>query len=488
MIEMKTAKQAKAKTSGSARARDRSHTVLSSPDLRSLERMFETHEWTSRRAYLQARGRARARALRAFEGAGTHADASRTAMLVASAELFSAMRSELADSPEQAAALARRLEEVMGVSRLALARELLRSPELLTISPGAAVDAQLEMLAALAPLRSVSLWTLDDVEHVRCVRHQGEGRPSRGAKLLAARLLSGEGVEGAPRRVLLALPIGRWRKPAAALVGSARPGSYDTAQAFLAEAVGMLGAILDRDSLIAANVVSEAALRETSERKLTRLGFDLHDGPIQDVALLAEDLRLLRSQLGRLVGAPEKQDIVDGRMDDLDAQLSSLDGELRRISNEVRAASVLLNRPFQEALRDIVEAFSTRTGVTPKLALNGNMRLLSASQEIALFNILREALANAREHSGATAVQIRVSASEQGIEARIVDNGRGFDPEPTLLRAAKEGRLGLVAMHERIRLLGGQCRIDSRPGGPTVIDLALERWQPLTPDEVGTQR
>jgi signal transduction histidine kinase len=39
--------------------------------------------------------------------------------------------------------------------------------------------------------------------------------------------------------------------------------------------------------------------------------------------------------------------------------------------------------------------------------------------------------------------------------------------------------MGLVAMHERVRLLGGQCRIDSRPGGPTVVSVSLDRWQPL---------
>ena len=48
-----------------------------------------------------------------------------------------------------------------------------------------------------------------------------------------------------------------------------------------------------------------------------------------------------------------------------------------------------------------------------------------------------------------------------------------------LIRAAHEGRLGMVAIHERVRLLGGRCRIDSRPGGPTVVSVALERWEPL---------
>ena len=56
------------------------------------------------------------------------------------------------------------------------------------------------------------------------------------------------------------------------------------------------------------------------------------------------------------------------------------------------------------------------------------------------------------------------------------DDGRGFDPETTVARAARAGRLGLVGMHERVRMLGGQTQIDSRPGGPTVVSAVLPRW------------
>ena len=94
-------------------------------------------------------------------------------------------------------------------------------------------------------------------------------------------------------------------------------------------------------------------------------------------------------------------------------------------------------------------------------------------------NIVHEALTNIREHSDATKVEIAVSVKANGVTAHISDNGHGFDVEATLMRAAREGSLGLVAMHERVRLLGGQCRIDSRPGGPTVISVALERWEPV---------
>jgi signal transduction histidine kinase len=443
-----------------------------------LERLFNDCEWPRRRVFVQARKRARERALEVLDGGDSGTDATRTALLVAAAELFGAMRVELGASPREAARLAQQLQDVAGVSRIALAREVLRAPELLTLSPTVAVDVQLAMLTAFAPLRSASLWTLDDAEQVNCVRHVGEGGPSRGAKQLAQQLLAGENTEPAGRRLLLGLPVGRWRQPLAALVGSARPGMRDGCQSFLAEAVTMLGAVLERDALLAGNAASERALVESSERKLTRLGFDLHDGPIQEVAVLAQDLRLFQGQLEVLFGTAKERELVRGRMEDLDAQLGTLEVQLRRLSSEVHAP-VLLNRPFSRALRDVTQAFAARTNIEPSLTLDGKLSLLSVSQQIALLNIVHEALTNIREHSNATEVEIAVSVNANGVEAQVIDNGRGFDLESTLIRSAQEGRLGVVAIHERVRLLGGQCRIDSRPGGPTVVSVALERWEPV---------
>jgi signal transduction histidine kinase len=381
------------------------------------------------------------------------------------------MRAELAGATRQYGLLARGALELTGLPTVALAREVMRSIELLNILPSHAVDAQLATLTAFAPLRSASLWVLDGTEQPSCLSHIGEGSASRAAKEMARLVLAGESDLNGSRRLVIGAPVGRPRQPIAALVATARPGGREAGEALLAEAIPMLAAVVERDSLLAANAASERVLVASSERKLTRLGFDLHDGPIQEVAVLADDLRLFRDQLEVVLASAPQRKVVHGRLEDLDAQLIALDSELRRISNEVHAASVLLNRPFSAVVEDLARSFHARTGVRPRLALEGDMSLLSGSQQIALLNVVHEALTNIREHSDATRVAI--------IEAQVSDNGRGFDLEPTLVRSARKGHLGLVAMHERVRLLGGQCRIDSRPGGPTVINVALERWQPL---------
>jgi two-component system NarL family sensor kinase len=275
--------------------------------------------------------------------------------------------------------------------------------------------------------------------------------------------------------------VERWQQqPAAALVGRAEAGQRERCIAFMREALPVLGAVLERDALLARNAASERALVEASERKLTRLGFDLHDGPLQDLALLADDLRLFRDQLEGVVGDHE-QKLVRGRVDDLEAQLVALETELRRLSNSVQAP-VRLNQPFPQALRDVTEQFAARTGMQPRLRLTGDVGMLSTSQQIALLNIVQEALSNVREHSDARAVTVSVGMEAAGVSAQIVDDGQGFDVERTLVSAARGGRLGLVGMYERVRLLGGECRIESRAGGPTVISVTIPRWEPLGHD------
>ncbi len=221
------------------------------------------------------------------------------------------------------------------------------------------------------------------------------------------------------------------------------------------------------------------ALVEGSDRRLTRLGFDLHDGPLQELLLLGEDLRMFRGQLGSVLGEDRQAWLLRGRLDDLDARLVALESGLRRISTAVHA-SFLIERPFADAVRELTEAFAARTGIVPALGLHGEPASMSPSQRIALLSVVGESLSNVREHGrGASEVEVSIALGAAGVSARVRDDGCGFDVEAALLGAARRGRIGLAGIHERVRLLGGECVVESRPGGPTSVSLTLPRWEPL---------
>ncbi|HYZ80465.1 MAG TPA: ATP-binding protein, partial [Solirubrobacteraceae bacterium] len=220
---------------------------------------------------------------------------------------------------------------------------------------------------------------------------------------------------------------------------------------------------------------SGVELTQLVERRLARLRFDLHDGPQQDVILLAQDIRLFRDQLRRLLDGHPDQARALGRLDDLEAQLLALDSDLRRLSSAVQSP-FLAPDSLLESLQRVINAFANRTGILPETDFSADLTQLSDSQQIALLALVREALSNVRKHGEASAVWVSIVSDAEGIRAQVSDDGRGFDPETTAPRAARAGRLGLVGMHERVRMLGGHTHIESRPGGPTVVSAVLPRW------------
>ncbi|HEY5318761.1 MAG TPA: ATP-binding protein, partial [Solirubrobacteraceae bacterium] len=397
------------------------------------------------------------------------------ALLACSAEILCEIAVDLAARPRDARLLIDGIETVAGVSGVALGREVLRAPSLPQLSSDVAIEVQLALLLTFAEVTAISLWTLSPGGDLVHVSHAGELDPgSPRSSDAASMLLSGSDPEtnlGSEAGIR----VERWLHPVAALVAHGEPARADHRVLLLEAAVPVLGSILERDEARAREQSTGESVVSSVERRLARVRFDLHDGPQQDVHLLAQDLRWFRDQLRPIVGEDPNAGRLLGRVDDFEAQLVALDGDLRRISTSVESPFVHPGS-LPERLRQITDAFAARSGFEPDIRLEGDLTKLSESQQIALMALIREALSNVREHSEARKVTIRISSRSSGVQAEVTDDGIGFEPETTLVRAAREGHLGLVGMHERVRMLGGRTLIESRLGGPTVISVNLPSW------------
>jgi signal transduction histidine kinase len=426
----------------------------------------------------------RARAIAAAAGGGS--DAIRSAALIYAADALTGLKLERALPEGTVAEIVSTFAAKVGCSHEAASLDLFiratSNPKILELPPLVAVELQAGLMLSLAPVSDVSLWIEGPLGELRCLFHDGEAQPTRRVRNIARATLEGETESISERGWIHSVVIKRWQQPHAALVVRARPDSRQRALVFLEEAAARLTPVLERNMLLERNSERERALLESGERRLLRLGFDLHDGPIQDLVALAEDVRLAQSQVAEHVGGKARK-LVAGRLEDLSAQILELDRTLRELAQSLEPAKVL-ECSIADVLRRDVDSFEARTNIRTTLEIGGDLDAMTASQRIALYRILQEGLANVREHSGATEVTIRVQGREHGIEAEIVDDGRGFDVAKTLIRAAKRGRLGLVGMGERVRLLGGSFDVASRPGGPTTLSLLLPRWQPVAATNV----
>jgi signal transduction histidine kinase len=427
---------------------------------------------------LAVRERARGHALELVEAeSSSAAGADAIARLAFTAEIFFAIAVDLAARPREARRLIDGIEQIAGVPRPALGREALRAPDLSQLPADLAIEVQLALLLAFTEVRAVSLWMLSPAGELRHVSHAGEFDPAarEGRRAASALIAAKDG----PREVgtAVGIRIKRWEEPAAALLAHGQPARGDHRGLLLEAAVPVLSLILERDELLNREQRSGQSVVSSVERRLARLRFDLHDGPQQDVHLLAQDLRQFRDQLRPMIADDRNAHRVLAGLDDLEAQLVALDGDLRRISTAVESP-FLAPGSLPQALKQITDAFAGRAGLEPNTRLEGDLTNLSESQQLTLLALIREGLSNIREHSDAKTVTITISSGGRGVEARVVDDGRGFDPESTLIRAAREGHLGLVGMHERVRMLGGRTRIESQPGGPTIISVSLPQWPP----------
>jgi two-component system nitrate/nitrite sensor histidine kinase NarX len=135
------------------------------------------------------------------------------------------------------------------------------------------------------------------------------------------------------------------------------------------------------------------------------------------------------------------------------------------------------------ALHGIADGFFDRTGITLEMRnLSQNLNLTD-QQEVQVFYIVQEALANIAKHSMARRALVKIDKTDLGLEFLIEDDGLGMD-EPsvsTLVTLAKgmapSNHFGLEIMQSRAKRLGGNLMVGRNDGGGTRVRLLL----PLTP-------
>jgi PAS domain S-box-containing protein len=204
-------------------------------------------------------------------------------------------------------------------------------------------------------------------------------------------------------------------------------------------------------------------LMKVQEAERQRLSRELHD-------LVGQDLSALKMGLDTLFDdQPEAFPAIRQRVTKLSKIAHGTIMAVRDLAYALRPIGLDQLGLAQTALR-YCEDFSAKTGVKVDFFAAGIEDLrLDSDIEIALYRLIQEGLNNVKKHADATDATIRLVASFPNIILRIEDNGKGFDAENRLASAINEKRMGLRSMEERVAILGGKMRIESRPMQGTKI-------------------
>lgn len=116
-------------------------------------------------------------------------------------------------------------------------------------------------------------------------------------------------------------------------------------------------------------------------------------------------------------------------------------------------------------------------GVQTALQVSGTPYRLSPEEELVLFLIAQESLNNVRRHADASQAEVLVAFNHGSVQMVVEDNGQGFDAPDKFVDLVASGKLGLIGMHERARILGGTMHIESDPdkGTRVVVDAPVHR-------------
>ena len=274
----------------------------------------------------------------------------------------------------------------------------------------------------------------------------------------------------------MAVAIGPATASTAALAARVPAGRSGDALALLAEASGLLSCVLERQTLLESGEREAADAIAAAERRLARFALDLHDGPLQVGRRCSPTCGCSPAQLEPKLARHQAAANLGVASRTSSCEALAVAGGIRELARSAGAPAALAE-PLRDVLRSEARALADATGAEVEVEVSGRVDAATPSQRIALLRGVQEALRNTKEHSQAKEVRLTVEAQPGRIVAEVRDDGRGFDVERTLARAARDGRLGLVGIIERAGMLGGSVQVRSRRG-QTSVTISLPRWEP----------
>jgi two-component system, NarL family, sensor histidine kinase DegS len=122
-------------------------------------------------------------------------------------------------------------------------------------------------------------------------------------------------------------------------------------------------------------------------------------------------------------------------------------------------------------LRRYSESFQEKNHISVPLTITGLERRLESHIEVTIFRGVQELLNNALLHARASQIQITLDMAQAHVQAVVEDNGSGFNVDESL--NSGNGAIGLSLLRERVEMLGGELKIQSRIGQGTRVEFVI---------------
>ena len=202
----------------------------------------------------------------------------------------------------------------------------------------------------------------------------------------------------------------------------------------------------------------------TEQRERQRIATELHDRIGQSMAVSKIKLEELKRDLWETQFKKSTDEIIE-IMDQLIYDTRSLTFEL--------SPPVLFILGLGSALEWLAEQFQEKHGLRVTFQREGTGWKLDKDIAFVLFRSTQELLMNIVKHSQADSVLISMKKSGGKVQINVKDNGVGFDPKKIEMPADLKGGFGIFSIRERLNYLGGQFRVETKPGRGSNITMVV---------------
>jgi signal transduction histidine kinase len=208
-------------------------------------------------------------------------------------------------------------------------------------------------------------------------------------------------------------------------------------------------------------ITSRLATAVMEERQ--RISRELHDRVLQSLA----SVRLRAETCHREL--LDNRSALENELQTIEDNIDKAIIEIRNLLTENQSAEDLQAGTLERRLKQELEIFCARTGFKLDFRCAIGAHNLPIVIERELYFTLREAILNTVRHSRATELHLALKTTDRVCEARLRDNGVGFDTASV----GGTGHYGLAGMRERIRKIGGTLTLDTAAGKGTDIKIRI---------------
>ena len=219
-------------------------------------------------------------------------------------------------------------------------------------------------------------------------------------------------------------------------------------------------------SILRHNVIIRSQAQGAREAERQRMAHDFHDGPLQSFISFQMRLEIIKKLLARDVEAAGEE------LRQLQDLGKTQVGELRGFVRSMRPAEEGVS--LSASLSRMVEQFNRETGISSTFSAGDFHDPAETEVSLELLQIVRETLNNIYKHSGASRLAVSINKREQRLEISAEDNGGGFPFSGSFnLEELELLRLGPVSIKRRVRMLGGDLQLESKPGQGTNLQIRI---------------